>query len=490
MLFSSIPFLLGFLPPTVCGFFVAGRWFGTRAALAWMLLADLAFYGGWNPRHLPLLIGSIAINYTIGTHIRRFARAGDAGRARRWMIAGVVFDLGLLAWFKYADFVLHVVSPTAGTLGIGLPLAISFFTFQQIMFLVDSARDPGPDRDPTGLSYAVFVSFFPHLIAGPIVRPAEILPQLRAGALIRPCPDNIAAGATIFLLGLAKKLVLADLFCGFADTGFNAAAHGSALTLLEAWYAVLAYALQIYFDFSGYSDMAIGLARMLNVRFPLNFDSPYQARDIADFWRRWHISLSRFLRDYLYIPLGGNRCGEVRRLANLMLTMLLGGLWHGAAWTFVAWGGLHGLYLITHRAWSRLGWRLPWIVAQAATLLAVVVAWVPFRADGLAATVAMLRGMAGLNGLALPRMILDAAPILGVVARPVPVLLSLGDAHTLSLPEVTACLLLGWVIVLVMPHIHALSERARGWALTGSFALSMQALFFAPHVAPFLYFRF
>ena len=289
------------------------------------------------------------------------------------------------------------------------------------------------------------------------------------------------------MLGLAKKLVLADTFASFADTGFNAAATGAHLTLFEAWYAVLAYSLQIYFDFSGYSDMAIGLARMLNVRFPLNFASPYQSRNIAEFWRRWHITLGTFLREYVYFPLGGSRCSAVRHSANLLGTMLLCGLWHGAAWRFVVWGGLHGLYLITH-AHCRV--TLPRVLAQALTLLAVVVAWVPFRAPTGAAARNMLGGMAGLHGVALPQMIVHALPVLGLVATPVEVLPYLGDARTLSFPQVSACLLLGWAIVLLLPHVHALSERARTWALTSSFAFSVQAMFFAPHVAPFLYFRF
>jgi alginate O-acetyltransferase complex protein AlgI len=503
MLFNSPVFVLGFLPLTLSGFFLAGRLYGPRAALAWLLAADLAFYGWWNPRYLPLLVGSVGVNYVVGQRILRLSqerlvqdplvqdRLAQAGRhdaARIWLIGGIVFNLGLLAWFKYADFLLHVVAPHAAVLGIVLPLGISFFTFQQIMFLVQSERGQRPDAGP--LCYAAFVCFFPHLIAGPIVRPAEILPQLQAPDLARPRADNIAAGLTIFLLGLGKKLVLADTFGSFADTGFAAASHGTTLTLIEAWYAALAYTLQIYFDFSGYSDMAIGLARMANVRFPLNFNSPYKACDIAEFWRRWHITLSQFLRDYLYIPLGGNRHGGARQLGNLMLTMLLGGLWHGAAWTFVAWGGLHGLYLIVHKLWRRLGWPLPWPLAQALTLLAVVVAWVPFRAEGVQPTLGILRGMAGLNGFALPQMIVDTWPGLAAIARPVPVLLSLGAARTLSLPEVSACLLLGWTIALALPHVHELSERARGWALTAGFAFTVQALFFAPYTAPFLYFRF
>ncbi len=239
-------------------------------------------------------------------------------------------------------------------LDIFLPLAISFFTFQQIMFLTESRSG---DRVDAGLlPYASFVAFFPHLIAGPIVRPREIMPQLLAPDLAVPRAQHIAEGLTIFLLGLAKKLVLADTFANFSDVGFAAAAHGAPLSFVEAWYAAASYALQIYFDFSGYSDMAIGLACMMNVRFPENFASPYKAANIADFWRRWHITLSRFLRENVYIPLGGNRHGEARRNVNLMATMLLGGLWHGAAWNFVLWGGLHGLYLVAH---GQFRWKLP-----------------------------------------------------------------------------------------------------------------------------------
>jgi len=229
---------------------------------------------------------------------------------------------------------------------------------------------------------------------------------------------------------------------------------------------------------------------MLNVRFPLNFASPYRAQDIAAFWRRWHITLGGFLRDYLYIPLGGSRGGALARARNLMLTMLLCGLWHGAAWRFVLWGGLHGAFLVVHAAWRRTGIRLPGPAAQALTLAAVVLAWVPFRADGTAAMAAMLRGMMGLNGIALPAMIVHWAPWLGAIARPVPLLAHLGAARTLSFPEVSACLLFGWGIVLGLPHVHELSERGRSLALTASFAFTVQALFFAPSVVPFLYFRF
>ncbi len=492
VLFNTAPFLLGFLPIVLAGFFATGRLGGTTWALAWIIAASLVFYGWWDPHFVVLLAGSIALNYWIGQHILALARAGRDRAARHWLVLGVVLDLGMLGWFKYAGFLAGAGAALAGlhapTLQVALPLAISFFTFQQIMFLADSARGHRPDAG--FLPYATFVAFFPHLIAGPIVRPREIIPQLVAPTFTRARPEAIAEGLELFLLGLAKKAVLADTFARFADVGFNAAARGTPLTLLEAWYALLAYALQIYFDFSGYSDMAIGLARTMNVRFPLNFDRPYQARDIAAFWRRWHITLGAFLRDYLYIPLGGSRVGPMRRVLNLMLTMLLCGLWHGAAWRFVLWGALHGGFLAFHAAWRRQGVRLAGPIAQALTLGCVLLAWVPFRSEGLAASLAMLRGLFGLNGIALPQMVLSWLPWLGAVAVPVAALPSLGDARTLSFPEVTACLALGWGIVLLAPQLHALSARARALALTAGFAFTVQAVFFAPSVTPFLYFQF
>jgi alginate O-acetyltransferase complex protein AlgI len=486
MLFNTPEFVLGFLPVALVGFFLAGRFGGTRWALGWLVVASLFFYGWWNAKFVLLLAGSILGNYAFGQHILRLARDGCRNAARNWLIAGVAANLVLLGWFKYANFLIHdVLRLDTPELQIFLPLAISFFTFQQIMFLVESFRG---DRAERGLlPYAAFVAFFPHLIAGPIVQPRAIMPQLLATDIAVPRADRIADGITIFLLGLAKKVVLADLFARYSDVGFGAAAQGATLTFIEAWYAVAAYALQIYFDFSGYSDMAIGLARMLNVRFPLNFSSPYKAASITEFWRCWHITLSGFLRDHVYIPLGGNRHGTARRDINLMATMLLGGLWHGAAWNFVLWGGLHGSYLLIQRWFP---WRLPTLLGRMLTILAVVVAWVPFRATSVDAALAMLRGMAGLNGMALPQMIVHAFPALAAIAKPVPLLPYLADARTLSFPEVSAALLLGWLIVLAMPSVHELSERARGWALTSGFAFTVQALFFAPHVTPFLYFQF
>ena len=478
MLFNSPEFVLGFLPTSLIGFFLLGRAANGRCALLWLVAASLFFYGWWNPPFVLLLAGSILANHAIAGQIRRRGSRG-------WLILGIAANLALLGWFKYATFLLRgVLRLHAPELDIFLPLGISFFTFQQIMFLVESHR--GEIAPPDLLHYAGFVSFFPHLIAGPIVRPREILPQLQASSLAKPCRDNIAAGMTIFLLGLGKKLVLADTFASFADVGFNAAAQGASLTLVEAWYAAAAYALQIYFDFSGYSDMAIGLARLFNVHFPLNFASPYQSANISEFWRRWHITLSRFLRDYLYIPLGG----KSRRARNVMLTMLLGGLWHGAGWNFVVWGGLHGIGLVIHGWFRQSNIPCPVLFGRLLTLLFVIGTWVPFRAADTSAALAMVRGMAGMNGLALPQMVVQAFSPLGFIATPVPLLPYLGNARTLSFPEVSACLLLGWIIVLCLPSVHEWTERRRAWALTSGFAFTLQALFFAPHVTPFLYFQF
>jgi D-alanyl-lipoteichoic acid acyltransferase DltB (MBOAT superfamily) len=340
------------------------------------------------------------------------------------------------------------------------------------------------------LEYACFIAFFPHLIAGPIVRPRHILPQLAQLQPLLGWRARLGDGAELFLLGLAKKLVLADAMARFADPGFAAAAAHDPLTLIEAWVALLAYSLQIYFDFSGYSDMAIGLARMFGIEFPINFNSPYQARDISDFWRRWNMTLSAFLRDYLYIPLGGNRRGEGRRLVNLMVTMLLGGLWHGAALRFLLWGGLHGAFLVLHGLWRRIGWRLPGGLAWALTLLCVMLAWVPFRAAGFGAAMAFYRGLFGGNGIAIPAMFIRMLPMLGHVGRAVPVLPYLGDARGLSLPQGLLLLAVGWFVALVLPPLHRFNRRRRTAALVASFAFSFQALWFAPDTLPFLYFQF
>ena len=413
MLFNSHEFLFLFLPATFAVYFLLARR-GHEVAIAWLVLASLFFYGWWNPVYLVLILVSMLINFALGELLSRAHAAGARVAGRLWLIAGLAFNLGLLGYFKYANFSVETLNALTGAdyhLGaIVLPLAISFFTFQQIAYLMDAHK--GITQEYRFMHYALFVTFFPQLIAGPIVHHRDMLPQFMRDDALRPHIRNIVIGLGIFSIGLFKKTVLADGVAQYSTPVFDAAAAGQTLTLFEAWGGALAYTFQLYFDFSGYSDMAIGAARLFGVRLPLNFHSPYKATSIVEFWRRWHMTLSRFLRDYLYIPLGGNRGGRVLRYRNLMLTMLLGGLWHGAGWTFVIWGGLHGAYLAINHAWSHVSRRL-WphgllpralgkSLAWLTTFTAVVIGWVFFRASDFAAAMAMLEGMAGLNGIALP----------------------------------------------------------------------------------------
>lgn len=409
MLFNSPEFLFAFLPATLALFFLFGARIGPRAAMAWLIMASLFFYSWWEPKNLLLLVFSLVFNYQLSQWL--IART-EAGRpSKPGLVGGIAVNLGLLGWFKYANFFAANLGALAGrdwNLGtIVLPLAISFFTFQQISYLVDGYR--GQVRRCSALDYTLVVTFFPHLIAGPIVRYQSVLPQFHVPGVFAWDANRVGGGLTLFLIGLFKKMVFADSIAPYANSAFDAAAQGVQLTFSEAWIGALSYTCQLYFDFSGYSDMAIGIAWMFGIRFALNFDSPYKSLSVIEFWRRWHMTLSAFLRDYLYIGLGGSRRGRVRRYVNLGLTMLLGGLWHGAGWTFVVWGALHGTYLIVNHGWRAMTARwgfdetrplLPRPVAWLLTFLAVVMAWVLFRAHDFDTALRVLHAMAGGNGLA------------------------------------------------------------------------------------------
>lgn len=372
---------------------------------------SLFFYAWWDWRFLPVLILSVLFNYGISHWMVQAQKTAAAARAKLLLTVGITVNLAYLGWFKYALFIATISHDLFET-GISqflseivLPLGISFFTFTQIAFLVDVWRDHS-ERPPFS-SYLLFVTYFPHLIAGPILHHKEMMPQFNNLLERAPNLEKLGIGLSIFVLGLAKKMLIADSVAIYSDQVFNAAGQGTHLSILEGWCGALAYTVQIYFDFSGYSDMAIGLSYMLGIRLPFNFNSPYKANSIIDFWRRWHITLSRFLRDYLYIPLGGNRRGLLRRHVNLLTTMLLGGLWHGAGWTFVIWGGLHGMFLIVNHVWrntvtlpcSSVGCKL---ASRALTFLAVIVAWVFFRASDLEVAFEVLGSMVGVNGFDLP----------------------------------------------------------------------------------------
>ncbi len=442
MVFSSYTFILAFLPVVLIGFALLGRIGPQRSRFVWLVLCSLVYCGWWRlPDLLPLVL-SIAMNYRLG----RWLETGNPRRKRWLLILGVSANLALLGYFKYAGFLMTSANALLGTTWdappIILPIAISFYTFQQIAYISDAYL--GRTREHRFIDYCLFVSFFPQLIAGPIVHHGQMLPQFYRRRLRFDSAD-LSVGISLFVFGLAKKVLIADELSPLVGMVFDAD-PGSPLTFGLAWVGLTAYALQIYFDFSGYSDMALGLGRLFGIRLPLNFNSPYRATSVIDFWKRWHITLSEFLREYLYIPLGGNRNGKSRRYVNLMLTMLLGGLWHGASWSFVLWGGLHGVYLMVNHAWrSLVGTGKPeqayagglvgiW-VSRVLTFAVVLIAWVPFRADGLPQIQRFYSAMFGLSGF-------DTG---------------LGELGSDKAIIILACLLLVWL----MPNVPTMMRRYR-----------------------------
>jgi D-alanyl-lipoteichoic acid acyltransferase DltB (MBOAT superfamily) len=498
MQFSSFPFLFQFLPATLLAF-AAARRHSPRAGILVLVGASLFFYGAWKPIYLLLFLASIGCNFGLGLLM------ADPGRRRAFGMLGVTLNLAALGYFKYAGFLLDSVSALSGVpmplANIILPLGISFFTFQQIAYLVDVMRGAKVERDI--VSYTLFVSFFPHLIAGPLVHHAEMIPQFKRAGSTRTA-SMAARGLAIFIAGLFKKVVIADNLAQFVSPVFAHVDGGGSVAMAWAWLATLGYTLQIYFDFSGYSDMALGLGLLFGIRLPVNFRSPYRATSIIEFWRRWHITLSRFLRDYLYITLGGNRHGALRRYVNLLLTMLLGGLWHGAGWNFVVWGGLHGLYLCINHLWR--GARkvvqtdVPAsakIAGWLATFVAVVVAWVFFRAGTMHGAWQMLRGLFDAAG---EGPLYVSAGILRVMDLPILV----GPEKLLLIGDIIVGMAL--VIALALPNVpqifryreyrHApepsafLRWRPNGvWALLVAIAFAI-ALFGMWQRLEFLYFQF
>ena len=405
MLFNSYEFIFAFLPITFFIYFYLNSKRLTHASKGFLVFASLFFYSWWNIAYLPLILISMLFNYTIGNSLSKNDGENRKGLKKTFssksiLVFGIVCNVALLAYYKYADFFIEnfnlVTSSNVNLLHLVLPLAISFFTFQQIAYLVDSYR--GETKEYDFLNYALFVTFFPQLIAGPIVHHKEMMPQFASTWNMVKNYKNIALGLFIFSIGLFKKVVIADTFAVWATAGFD---NAQTLNLIEAWATSLSYTFQLYFDFSGYTDMAIGIALMFNIKLPINFNSPYKATNIQDFWRRWHITLSRFLRDYIYIPLGGNKISSFRTYSNLLATFVIGGLWHGAGWTFVFWGFLHGMALIIHRIWSNLGFKMNTILAWFITFNFVNIAWVFFRAKEWDDAIKVLKGMFGLSGVVI-----------------------------------------------------------------------------------------
>ena len=368
-------------------------------AKGFLVFVSLFFYSWWNIAYLPIILSSLLFNYVIGNSLNENFKKVQIHK-KSLLIFGIVANIALLGYFKYTDFLIanfnFAFDTTVPLLYLALPLAISFFTFQQIAYLVDSYRGETAEYD--FLNYALFVTFFPQLIAGPIVHHSEMMPQFASRWNLVKKNKNIALGLFIFSIGLFKKVVIADSFAGWATMGFDKAVT---LNFFEAWATSLSYTFQLYFDFSGYTDMAIGAALLFNIKLPINFNSPYKALDIQDFWRRWHITLSRFLKNYIYIPLGGNRKGSFRTYTNLLATFIIGGIWHGAGWTFVFWGFLHGMALVIHRFWKAIGMTMPKILAWFITFNFINIAWVFFRAKDWDSAIKILHSMFSLDNVVL-----------------------------------------------------------------------------------------
>ena len=498
MLFNSPAFLLIFLPAALIAFFLIAIWSRAFAALS-LALSSVAFYAVWNPRFVALLLASVVFNYCMGAAL---GNADGLRKTKLLLVFAIAVDLSLLAFFKYTDFFITTINELTGAqvplAHIVLPLGISFFTFTQIAFLVDVSR--GVVTEYSFVHYLLFVTYFPHLVAGPILHHKEMMPQFASPTTYRFDAALFTEGMSIFLIGLAKKVVLADGLAAFASPLFSAVENGTTVTFFEAWGAALAYTFQLYFDFSGYSDMAIGLSLLFNVRLPLNFASPYKSKNIIEFWRRWHMTLSRFLRDYLYVPLGGNRHGPARRYANLMITMILGGFWHGASWTFVIWGALHGAFLVANHGWQRLrifrhdiSPRSAMFLsscATTATFFAVVAGWVVFRAQSMHGAARVLVGMSGANGFVLPSQVAAIIPGLdrhiGVKGN-MPLF---GGGSVMGVFEQLSLIILAAVLCFGFPNTQQMGTRMRIAAIFLSIGFVIQGIFFGHAPSPFLYFQF
>ncbi len=488
MLFNSLEFIFAFLPVTIIVYSLLRVRNRQLLAKLFLAAASVFFYGWWDIKYVPLVLGSILANYLISLYFSRGRRI-----AKFALALGITFNLSLLVYFKYYNFFMENIG-TAVDLKfqfahIVLPLAISFFTFQQIAYLIESHRDR--KAADSLLDYSLFVLFFPHLIAGPITNHKEMLPQFKEAGHGVLDPQFVSVGTVIFLLGLAKKVLVADLVSVFADPVFDAADAGQAVSTATAWIGTLAYTFQLYFDFSGYSDMALGLGLLFGIRLPVNFASPYKSTSVIEFWSRWHISLSRFLRNYLYIPLGGNRHGKYRRYLNLFLTMAIGGLWHGAGWNFMGWGALHGLYLAINHAWRHYvgtqNGRSARLLGGAATFTGVVFAWVLFRAVTWHGAVTIIEAMLG-----FPASGATAAD--GVMVITMPALMTLAICAGLTFLSPSALEIAGYPINVPGASVETAPLHPLRYRIVGAtvYLGVLAALVIArlPDPGVFLYFNF
>lgn len=469
MLFSSYEFLFCFLPMTIIGYYLILNAKKVNMARGWLVIASLFFYGWFNIKYLPIIIVSILINFAIGKGIKK-----EDKYKKIYFIIGATFNVGLLCYFKYYDFFVenvNVLFKTNWTLKhLLLPLGISFFSFQQLSYLIDVYK--GETKDYSLLNFSLFVTFFPQLIAGPIVLHSEIMPQFDDKEKQRLNWDNIASGIFMFSIGFFKKLVIADSFAVWATNGFDSTAS---LTFYQGWFVSLAYTMQIYFDFSGYSDMAVGIGKIFNIDLPANFLSPYKSTSISEFWRRWHITLGRALSTYVYKPLGGNRKGRVKTYINLLLTFLVSGLWHGAAWTFVFWGLLHGIASVIDRLFRDNNWKINKYVSWFLTFMFVNCAWVFFRAATFERAFEILKAM-----FSIPSG--GAFNMAGIITN--------GSIIIIGL--VYILLVISLVVTLSFKNTYELAETFDYTTINTVYVviLMMIGISFMPRISPFIYFNF
>lgn len=470
MLFNSIEFLFIFLPIVFFVYFLLNKLKLIKMATGWLVLSSLYFYAYWKIDYLPIILISMVFNYSLGCSLTENRLKINK---KLIMLVGILFNVLLLGYFKYFDFLIKninlVLHSDFNYMNIILPLGISFFTFQQIAYVVDSYK--GLTKEYDFLTYALFVTFFPQLIAGPIVHHQEMMPQFANLKNRFLNHKNITIGLFFISIGLFKKIIIADYFSPFVHQTFDIIPH---LTFWESWIASLSYTFQLYFDFSGYCDMAIGIGYLFNIKLPVNFNSPYKADCIQDFWRRWHITLSRFLRDYIYIPLGGNRIGQLKTYRNLFLTFLIGGIWHGANWTFIIWGCLHGTGICINRIFKDLSLHINKVLSVILTFIFINFAWVFFRAESVHRGFDIIKSMFGFNGY-IP---LDINKLRFAFES--------GDL------KLSFFLFFGAIILLCLPNSIELSKKIKPNFVFGFiiFSLLIVSVLQINKISEFLYFQF
>ena len=476
MLFPTYIYFALFLPTALAVYFFLNSKHLTVASRSWLVICSLFFYSWWDIKFLPIILFSILFNYTVGIELGKNRSLGKGV-----LLAGLAVNLGMLGFFKYANFFIEIINSTFssefGPTDIVLPLAISFFTFQQVTYLVDSYN--GNTREYNFLNYALFVTFFPQLIAGPIVHHKEMMPQFQGVRNKLPDFRNLSMGIYLFVVGMFKKIVIADSLSPYVLQAYGSYQY---LSFSDSWIASLAYTFQLYFDFSGYMDMAMGSALMFNIRLPVNFDSPYKALSVREFWKRWHITLGRFLMDHVYIPLGGNRNSQLNLYFNIMATFVLGGLWHGAGWTFIFWGFLHGIAVIVNRIWDKTGVKFNRLIAWFLTFNYINITWVFFRAGSWDEAIGMLRGMSGLNDASLHKALNDHISLFELI--PIDFLSNTG--------EISIFLIL---LLIIVTFFKTSVQKINNFNPNAASALLIMALGFLSfmsidNVSEFLYFNF